>query len=98
MLVNRLPATSATAKALDASGAAAWSLDQHLAAIVADRLDRLIYVTTVIATDETKRGLIDKPQPIERPGMPDPPGRIRFGGRHGSAQLRRHHDLIGGQP
>lgn len=85
-----LPPDSATGRAISPDNS--WTLDQHLAATVADAVRELTHLTLIVNSDPKKRGRLKPPEPIARPGVG--PRRtksnvIRFGGRHGSgaAQL-----------
>lgn len=90
VFLRYLPQDSATARAVNPDNA--WTLDQHLQAMVADSVRELTHLTLLVHSDPKKRGRIKPPEPLPRPGM-EPRRRkgnvIRFGGRHGSgaAQL-----------
>lgn len=72
--------------------AAEWTLDQHLAASLVDRLTLQNYLAALSLADPKKRRSIPKPVFLDRPGAPaqQPRGAgvIRFGGRHGSRELQ----------
>lgn len=89
VFLRYLPAESATARAVDPDNA--WTLDQHLAATVADSVGFLNALTVYVNSDPKKRGTFRPPDRIPRPGVEQrrKSNVIRFGGRHGSgaAQL-----------
>lgn len=88
VFLRHLPQDSATARAVNPDST--WTLDQHLAATIADRVGFLGALTAYVNADPKKRGRFRPPDPITRPGVAKPKSNvIRFGGRHGSgaAQL-----------
>jgi hypothetical protein len=82
-LVKHLPPDSALARAEDP--AAVWTPAEHLLAIATNVLAELTYVTTMVNTEEKHRKQVQRPEPIRRPGEPQPV----------SAERRHHRPRIG---
>lgn len=66
-LIRRLPRDSELSRET-AGEAAEWSREDHLLAILADRIAELTWVTVCANSDEQP----DRPTPISRPGLEEP--------------------------
>lgn len=75
-LINRFPRTSWTARALGGE-ATRWGEQEHLLAALIDVTSHVAYLTR----SAHFKGKTQPPEPVRRPGAPDPAGWRRLGGK-----------------